>query len=76
VVATDLPGVRQPVLSTGLGKIVPIKDSDSLSEAVIKVLQSGKFVDSEIVNVLSLHYAPETIAREYESLYKELIEAQ
>ncbi len=76
VVATDLPGVRQPVLSTGLGKIVPIRDSDSLSEAVIEVLQSVKSVDSEIVNVLSMHYAPETVAREYESLYKELIEAQ
>ena len=32
VVATNLPGVRQPVTMTGMGEIVPIADADGLAE--------------------------------------------
>jgi glycosyltransferase involved in cell wall biosynthesis len=39
VVATDLPGVRQPVTMTGMGEIVPIADADGLAQGVIKVLR-------------------------------------
>jgi glycosyltransferase involved in cell wall biosynthesis len=38
VVATDLPGVRIPIQKTGMGKIVPIKDSQKLAEAIAHVL--------------------------------------
>jgi glycosyltransferase involved in cell wall biosynthesis len=38
VVATNLPGVRQPVTVTGMGEIVAIADSDSLAEGIGKVL--------------------------------------
>ena len=37
VVASDLPGVRQPVLQTGLGKLVPLRDSDAIAQAVIEI---------------------------------------
>ncbi len=40
VVATNLPGVRQPVQMTGMGEIVPIKDEKALAEAIVKVLQN------------------------------------
>ena len=40
VVATDLPGVRVPVQKTGMGKIVPIKNSRKLAEAIIEVLSN------------------------------------
>jgi glycosyltransferase involved in cell wall biosynthesis len=39
-IASDLPGVRQPVLQTGMGAVVPIGDPDGLAEAVIDVLGS------------------------------------
>ena len=39
ILASDLPGVRQPVLRTGMGKIVPIRDSKALAMAVIEVLK-------------------------------------
>jgi glycosyltransferase involved in cell wall biosynthesis len=39
VVATNLPGVRQPVLQTGMGEIVPIADTPALVEAATKVLR-------------------------------------
>ncbi len=42
VVATDLPGVRIPVQKTGMGKIVPIKDSTALAEALIEILTNRK----------------------------------
>jgi len=42
VVASDLPGVRVPIQKTGMGKIVPIKDSHKLAEAVVEVLVNKK----------------------------------
>lgn len=38
VVTSDLPGVRVPIQKTGMGKVVPIKDSDRLAEAIAEVL--------------------------------------
>lgn len=40
VIATDLPGVRMPVLTTGMGEIVPVKSSKKIAEAIIKVLKN------------------------------------
>ena len=38
VVASNLPGVRQPVRMTGMGEIVPIGDSAALAGAILKIL--------------------------------------
>jgi glycosyltransferase involved in cell wall biosynthesis len=37
-IASDLPGVRQPVLQTGMGEVVPVGDSQALAEAIIRVV--------------------------------------
>lgn len=37
-VSSDLPGVRIPIQKTGMGLIVPIKDSQKLAEAIVKIL--------------------------------------
>lgn len=74
VVATDLPGVRQPVRSTGMGKIVPIKDSQALAEGIIQVLGSSDVVNQASITSLKKDYSPETVARAYESLYSNLLE--
>jgi glycosyltransferase involved in cell wall biosynthesis len=74
VVATDLPGVRQPVQSTGMGKIVPIKDSQALAEGIIQVLGSSDVVDQASITSLQEDYSPGTVARAYESLYANLLE--
>lgn len=42
VVATDLPGVRVPIQVTGMGKIVPVKNSKKLTEAMAEVLLNKK----------------------------------
>jgi glycosyltransferase involved in cell wall biosynthesis len=39
VVATNLPGVRQPVTMTGMGEIVPVADADGLADGILKVLR-------------------------------------
>ncbi|MPZ14267.1 MAG: glycosyltransferase [Chloroflexi bacterium] len=39
VVASDLPGVRQPVRMTGMGRIVPPGNAAALAEAAIDVLE-------------------------------------
>ncbi len=37
-IASDLPGVRKPVLQTGMGRVVPVGDSAALAEAIIEVI--------------------------------------
>lgn len=67
-IASDLPGVRQPVIRHGLGKICPIGDSDKLAQAVVDQVNQKKvkgFSRSEILK----EYAPDRIASEYEKLF-------
>lgn len=42
VVASDLPGVRIPIQKTGMGMIVPVKNSGKLAEAISEVLLNRK----------------------------------
>lgn len=37
-IASALPGVRQPVLATGMGEVVPIGDSSALAAAVNRIM--------------------------------------
>ena len=39
-VASNLPGVRQPPLMTGMGEVAPIGDADALAEAIMRVIQN------------------------------------
>lgn len=38
VVATDLPGVREPIRRTGMGRLVPPRQPEALADALIDVL--------------------------------------
>jgi glycosyltransferase involved in cell wall biosynthesis len=70
VVATDLPGVRQPVRMTGMGEIVPVADSQGLAEGIVKVLKNrAAYVRprSEIMETFSLARTVD----EYERLFEE-----
>lgn len=72
VVASNLPGVRQPILSSGMGKIVPVGDSRSLADAIIEILDNPRSFrqgSSLIVNRHSL----QTVSAEYEVLFSDLI---
>lgn len=70
-IASNLPGVRQPVLIHNMGKIIPIGDFSTLGEALLEVLQqreSYKRDPSEWID----HYLPDTIAIEYEKLFSKI----
>ena len=71
VVAADLPGVRQPVLTTGMGELFPCGDASALAEAIIALLgQPEKY--RRDANAIIKRFSPETVAEAYEGLFQEL----
>ncbi len=74
VIASDLPGVRQPVLRTGMGKIVPIRNSDALSVAIIELLQTAD-KQWEKPEEYSQAFSEEAVAYRYESIMRKLVSA-
>jgi glycosyltransferase involved in cell wall biosynthesis len=70
-VASDLPGVRQPVGLHHMGKIIPIGDSAALADAAIAVLNDPQAFKGDS-QAIARRYLPETIAAEYESLFAEM----
>ena len=72
VVASDLPGVRQPVKLTGMGRLVPPVDSHALAQAIIELLDHPESYQGD-VNAVIKQFAPQRIAEEYEQLFIEVI---
>jgi glycosyltransferase involved in cell wall biosynthesis len=71
-VASDLPGVRQPVAQTGMGEVVPVGNSQALAEAIIRVVRSRNAYArprGEIAN----RWSTERTAAEYEALFERLL---
>lgn len=70
-IASALPGVRQPVMQTGMGLVVPIGDSTALAEAIIQVLgDRARFVRPR--EDIAGMFSTERTATEYEALFAEL----
>lgn len=72
VISTDLPGVRQPVLMTGMGRSVPPRDPAALSRALIDILDhpNGFVGDQQEVKD---RFSPDSIAKQYETIFDQLI---
>ena len=73
VIATDLPGVRQAVRTTGMGAIVPPKDVRALTEALIDVLDRPDGFSGQPAEIQRL-FSPDRIATRYEEIFSRLIE--
>ncbi|RMF35065.1 MAG: glycosyltransferase family 1 protein [Chloroflexi bacterium] len=72
-VASDLPGVRQPVYQTGMGEVVPVADADSLAEAILRVLREReRYVRPR--EEIEARFSTERTAQGYEALFRELLE--
>jgi len=71
-IASALPGVRQPVLMTGMGEVVPIGDSAALAEAIIRVLDDKAKYTRPRSDIEALFSTPRT-AELYEKLFEELL---
>ncbi len=72
VIASDLPGVRQPVLNTGMGKIVPLRDAEALAQAIIETLGEGKAILPHVEDYLR-RFAKEKVAQTYQTLFEEVL---
>ena len=71
-VPSALPGVRQPVLMHGMGRVAKIGDSADLAEAILEVLNEPEKFRGDIESIKK-SYNPDSIAAEYEKLFKGLM---
>jgi glycosyltransferase involved in cell wall biosynthesis len=73
VVASDIPGVRQPVRMTGMGLVVPPAEAAALANALIEVLEHPERYQGDSQAVVE-RFSPQRIGEEYEALFNELID--
>jgi glycosyltransferase involved in cell wall biosynthesis len=71
VVASNLPGVREPIRVTGMGEIVPSKDARALADAIIRVLQNRATYVRPRAEIEALFSLEQTV-RQYETLFESL----
>lgn len=72
VVVSDLPGVRQPVMQTGLGRIVPLRDVASLAEAIISVVNEdneGRIIPESYLK----QFEQNKVAERYQEIFTSLV---
>lgn len=74
-VASDLPGVRQPVTMTGMGEIIPIGSHQKLAQAVIRVLDNPQAYRRS-PEIITDSFSPDETAAEYVRLFKALSEGR
>jgi glycosyltransferase involved in cell wall biosynthesis len=67
-----LPGVRQPVLMHGMGKVSEIGDAQSLADAILDILHDPEKYRGDIDSIKRA-YDPDSIAQEYEKLFARLM---
>jgi glycosyltransferase involved in cell wall biosynthesis len=72
VVASNLPGVRQPIRKTGMGKVIPIRDSSALAEAILEVIENRDGFQGNR-EIIAQQYSPGVTAEGYERLFLELL---
>lgn len=74
VAASDLPGVRQPVRMTGMGRIVPPRDAGALAQALIEMLDSPEAYRRGGPEA-TRRFSATVIAEEYEALFDQVLQA-
>lgn len=72
VIASDLPGVRQPVRMTGMGLVVPPADAPSLAQAIVEILDHPDRYQGD-AQAVAQRFSSQRIAEEYEVIFKELV---
>jgi glycosyltransferase involved in cell wall biosynthesis len=70
-VASNLPGVRQPVIQTGMGKVVPIGDAAALATALLEIIDNPDTFHRSRAHV-SERFSTERTITEYEALFTRL----
>ena len=71
-IASDLPGVRVPPQSTGMGEVVPIGDNQALAEAILRILDHReRYVRPR--SEIEAMYSTRRTAELYEELFEDLL---
>ncbi len=68
VVASNLPGVRQPTRMTGMGEVAPIGDSEGLARQILKVLGSPERYLRPRAEIRAMFSLEKTLM-DYEAVY-------
>ena len=71
-IASDLPGVRQPVRLTGMGEVVPVRDAVALAEAIIRILRGRDRYIRPRMEIEAL-FSTQRTAERYERLFEDLL---
>lgn len=71
VVASDLPGVRQPVRMTGMGRVSPVGDVPALAQNILAVLADPQQYRGDAA-ALRKEFSPDTCAARHEALFAEI----
>jgi glycosyltransferase involved in cell wall biosynthesis len=74
-ICSDLPGVRVPVKTTGMGLIAPIGNASALAEAIIQVVRNRQQYVKPRSFIHDL-YSTERAVSEYEAQYRQLVGQQ
>jgi glycosyltransferase involved in cell wall biosynthesis len=72
VVASDLPGVRQPIRMTGMGEVAPPGDPAQLASALIRVLEAPERYARPTMEIRDMFQVQSTVSA-YEQLYGGLV---
>lgn len=75
VAVSNLPGVRQPVKTSGMGEIFEIGDSRMLAEKICAVLRSKDRYTKDPAWLIE-HFSPDTVAAIYEKLFYDLLKGR
>lgn len=70
-VSSSLPGVRQPVLQTGMGLVAPIGDSYVLADSLLRIIRDREYYVRPYEEIAA-RFSTERTALEYEALFAEL----
>lgn len=73
VVASDLPGVRQPVTLTGMGRVVPPGNPQALASAICEILASPGVFQRDPSGAAQA-FTTQAVAQAYEQLFGSLTE--
>jgi glycosyltransferase involved in cell wall biosynthesis len=71
-VASNLPGVRQPVAMTGMGKVIPIHDAPALAQAVLDIMDHPVAYRGDPEKVIEMFH-PDVNAAAFENLFEALL---
>jgi glycosyltransferase involved in cell wall biosynthesis len=74
-IASNLPGVRVPPQSTGMGEVTPIGDAAALAQAILRILDHRSKYIRPRAEIEALYSTLHT-AELYEQLFEELIAAK